>query len=108
MRTCRKITEPRHRNAFPAVGLHVVLGRPCARIEFVIERIVIRTREIRPHYEIHIVRLLQHERNLHLACGSVRRRTEALVAAIVRPLDVLSVQRHLVVLHHEGREQTLA
>lgn len=70
------------------------------------EGIVIRSREVRKHLELHVRRLGQGERNLHLPGGSIRRSAEVL-GAVVRPLDSLAAGGRRIVHHHKGREKAL-
>jgi hypothetical protein len=56
MSPCRKIAEGGRRDSAIAAGLHIVLCSPGTCIQFVIEGIVIRTREVGQHLELNIRR----------------------------------------------------
>jgi hypothetical protein len=90
MRTRRQIAEGRRCDRAVTAGRLVILCRPGARIQLVMEGIVIRAGEVRQHLERHVRRLRQGEIDDHLTGRGIRRRAEVLVRAIVRPLNSLA------------------
>ena len=72
------------------------------------EGIVIRARKIRQHLEAHVRRRRQREVDRNLAGGRIRGRAQALVAAVVRPLDGLAARGRRIAHHHKRGEQALA
>jgi hypothetical protein len=101
MSTGRQIAERRRCNRGISAGRHIVLCRPCARIQLVMEGIVILPRQVRQHLETHVRRRRQGEVDLHLAGGGIRRRGEVL-GTVVGPLDGLAAGGRRIVHHYEG------
>jgi hypothetical protein len=100
MRARRQIAEGRRRNRAITAGLHIVLRSPGARIQLVMEGIVIRTREVRQHLEAHVRRCRQREVDRNLTGGRIGGRAQTLVAAVVRPLDRLTARGCRIAHHH--------
>ena len=71
MRASSQIAEGRRRNRAITAGLHVVLRRPGARIQLVMEGVVIRAREVRQHLERHVRGRRQAKVDRNLAGGRV-------------------------------------
>ena len=71
MSTRRHIGECRRRDGPIAAGRQIVLGNPCARIQLVVEGVVILARQVRQHLEGHVRRLRQGELDLDLAGGCI-------------------------------------
>ena len=107
MRTRRKIAEGRRCNRGITRGRHIVLCSPGARIQLVMEGVVIRARKVCQHLELHIRRGRQVEIDLHLTGRGIGRRGKIL-GSIVRPLDRLTARSRRIVHHHKRGKQTLA
>ena len=74
MSTRRQIAEGRRGDGAITRGGHIVLRRPGARIQLVMEGVVILTSEVRQHLERNVRSRRQREGNRHLAGGRIRSR----------------------------------
>ena len=99
MRARRQIAEGRRRDRAIAAGRQIVLRSPGARIQFVVEGIIVGARQIRQHLELHICRLREDEVDRHLAGGRIRGRGQNLVAAVIRPLNRRSARGRRIAHH---------
>jgi hypothetical protein len=108
MRTRRQIAEGRRRDRAVTAGRLIVLCRPGARIQLVMEGVVIRAGEVRQHLEAYVCRLRQGEVDDHLIGRGIRRRAEVLVRAVVRPFDGLTARGRRIVHHHKRGKRALA
>jgi hypothetical protein len=100
MCTRRQIAEGRRSDGPITAGLQIVLRSPCARIQLVMEGIVIRARQIRQHLEAHVRRRRQRKVDRNLAGRGIRGRGQTLVAAVIRPLDRLAARGRCIAHHH--------
>ena len=108
MSTRRQTVERRQAYGPITGGLHVVLRSPGARIQLVVEGIVIRAREVRQHLELHVGHLRQGEVDLHLTGGAVRGRAQHLIGAVIRPLNRLAARSRRIIYDGQRREAALA
>ena len=107
MSTGRQAGKGRDSDGGVTAGRRIVLRRPGARIQLVVEGIVIRAREVHQNLEGYGRRGGQSEIDHHLAGRGIGGRTEIL-RPIVRPLDRLTARSGRIVHHHKRGEQALA
>ena len=89
-------------------GHGVVLNRPGAGVQLVIEGIIRTVRQVNLDLEGHVRRRRQGEVDQHLAGRRIRRRRKVLVRTVVRPHDKLTARGARLALHRKRCKQALA
>ena len=101
MRTRRQTAEGRRRDRGITRRLRIVLRRPRTRIQLVMERVIVSTRQVRQHLERYVRSRRQGEVDYYLTGRRIRRRAKVLVRAIIRPLNRLAARGRRIAHHHK-------
>jgi hypothetical protein len=108
VRARSQVIERRRRDHSIAAGHHIVLRGPGAGVQLVIEGIVAGICQAGLNLELYICGLRQREIDRYLTGGRVRGCSQALIAAVIRPLDVLTARGRRIILCHKWRKRALA